>query len=340
MSAMARVLGVGQVGPAPADPRSIPEMVWAAVGEALADAGIARESVDAVVTCSVDLYDGLTASSLAITEVIGAVLGPETRIAGDGLCAAIHAACQVSSGAYHTVLVVAHGKASMVAHPAVTTWALDPLWLQPLGVDFRTCAALQAAVLAGGDAGAPERWAGLAAARAQAAGRDTDAAGVLASGAIGGPLTAGREAPRADGAGAVLLSRDGDGPVFAAGGLDLDTHDLGARELSGWPGLGRAIARACEAAGLEAAVLGAAGFDLLEPSCHYAHEDELFRAVVRGSTCSPTGGLFAGDVPAAAGLTRLVAATRWLREHGGRALVHGTWGPAGQGQAVAILEAA
>ncbi len=55
---------------------------------------------------------------------------------------------------------------------------------------------------------------------------------------------------------------------------------------------------------------------------------------------SPTGGLFAGAVPAAGGLSRLVAATAALRglDRPGRALVHGAWGPAGQGQVVAILE--
>ncbi len=82
---------------------------------------------------------------------------------------------------------------------------------------------------------------------------------------------------------------------------------------------------------------------LFEPCCRYAHEEDLFRAgagIGSEVLLSPTGGLFGGAAPVTAGLTRLVAATHWLRTAGPakRALTHGTWGPAGQGQVVAVLE--
>ena len=108
-----------------------------------------------------------------------------------------------------------------------------------------------------------------------------------------------------------------------------------------WPGLTRALARAQKSAGL---ANSDSTFDLAEPSCFYAHEEELFvgaTGLAAGTEISPSGGLFGGAVPVAAGLMRLQAATQRLRADPDcrRALVHGTWGPAGQGQVVAILEA-
>ncbi|MCP3962762.1 MAG: hypothetical protein GY719_33400 [bacterium] len=351
--------GAGQTGPAAADSRSIPEMVLAAVEAALEDAALTFDDIDAVVTASVDLYDGLTASNLAVTEVVGAVMKPETRIAADGLCAALHGACQILAGAYETVLVVAHGKASMASFPELTTWAMDPVYLQPLGVDFETCAGLQAQALAAFDERAERRWAELAAERRrQAAGHGVapprTAEEVLASPIVASPVRREMVAPRADGACAMLLRQTPGGRGSPGGGQtgnrtritgfgwDLAAHAPGDRDLEQWAGVGRACARAYQASGV---VEPADSLHLLEPSCHYAHEEELFvRASGAGSgpCVSPTGGLFAGAIPVAAGLSRLIAADRWLRQRdeAGCALVHGSWGPIGQGQAVVILEAA
>lgn len=389
------VAGVGESGPVPADARSIPEMVLAAVEAVLADAQLSHDDIDAVVTASVDLFDGLTASNVAITEVVGAVMKPETRIAGDGLAALVHAYCQVKAGAYRTVLVVAHGKPSMSDHDALTRWAMDPIHLQPLGVDLVTCAGLEACLMAERDRDAPARWAELAAARARAAGRQADAASVLASPVVASPITAGMRAPLADGACAVILrARAGSGPGITVSGVghDLSPHALGDRLLehrTGWlpsPGapsspmaalrpphlgvarLGRralpsttrtrrarsanlfgalgawqGLQRACERAYAMAGVARSEDdFDVVEPSCGFAHQEELFASAAGVGprvTRSPSGGLFAGAVPVAAGLSRCAAAVRWLRAAGGgRALAHGAWGPAAQGHAVAVLE--
>ncbi len=324
-------------------------MVLDAVECALADAGTDASAIDAVVTASVDLLDGLTASNIAVTEVVGAVMKPETRIAADGLCALAHAACQLWAGAYDMVLVVAHGKASMTPHQALTAWAMDPIYLQPLGVDFLACAGLVAQRIAAADPSSIERWAHTAAERCSAAPNAPaiDAAHVLASPLVAAPLTDAMCAPFADGACAVVLRR-----VDAAGsaknsarllltgvGHDLDRHNLGERDLSQWSGLSRACSRALS----QASINDATGFDLLEPSCLYPHEEELFIHAVkprRDALVSPDGGLFGGVAPVAAGLSRFCAAARRMRAEPDLrcALAHGTWGPAGQGQVVATLE--
>lgn len=341
------VAGVGQTRVVPEDARSIPEMVLEAVDAALADAGVRHEQVGAVTTASVDLFDGTTASSLAITEVVGAVLKAETRIAGDGVAALAHAACQLWAGAYDTVLVVAHGKASMAPHFELTSWAMDPVHLQPLGVDFRVCAGLAAQAMLAQDPGARERWARTAATRRAASGDTSlDALAILDSGVLASPITSGMSAPLADCACAIVLrASDDDAPgVRLTGvGYDLDAHHLGDRDLTRWPGLGRAYRRACEVAGVDAARVR---WGVLEPSCLYAHEERLFvdaigsEAVGDGRGLSPEGGLFGGAAPIAAGLGRVIAATRQLRAAPelSTALAHGAWGPAGQAHAVALLE--
>lgn len=373
------VAGVGETGPLAADPRSIPEMVLDAVEAALDDAKLSFDAVDAVVTASVDLFDGLTASNVAVTEVVGAVMKPETRIAADGQCALAHAACQIWAGAYDTVLVVAHGKPSMAPQVALTAWAMDPIHLQPLGVDFLVCAGLVAQALAGRDADAVSRWARTASARRCAA-ATLGVAGactsdeVLASPAVATPLTEQMCAPLADAACAVVLRRLDEGDksdirVLLRGiGHDLDVHSLGDRDLTSWSGLRRAYERACS----QADIPTPSAFGLFEPACLYPHEEELFADAISGHAAhlresdhavhlresdhaahlresdknnaalfSPEGGLFAGATPVAAGLSRVIASVRRLREHPqlGRALAHGTWGPAGQGQVVSILEA-
>ena len=344
------VCGFGETGPVPEDTRSIAEMVLDAVQAAYADAGCTHADVDAVVTASVDLLDGLTASNIAVTEVVDAVMKPETRISADGLAAALHAAAQIAAGSYDTVLVVAHGKASMADYQALTRWALDPIHLQPLGVDFLACAGLQARILAEGDPGAVRRWARIAETRRQRRPGAFAAPGgvdeILASPVVAAPLRAGMCAPLGDAACAVVLTahapaRSARVPVRLAGiGWDLEPHSLGDRDLRRWDGLQRAFARACGVAGIEP---GKEGFDLAEPSCLYPHEEELFgRATGIGdaTAVSPDGGLFPGTAPVVAGLSRLVAAARRMREgRVKRALAHGAWGPAGQGQAIAVLVA-
>lgn len=333
------ITGIGQCGPVAEDPRSIPEMVLEAVEAALEDAGLGHDAIDAVATASVDLYDGLTASNIAVTEVVGAVMKPETRIAGDGLCAAIAAWCPLRAGAYETVLVVAHGKASMAQPWELQPWAMDPILLQALGVDFRVVAGLEARLMLESDPGALERWAGLAAVRRRAAGMPTSAMEVLASPSIASPLLRDMEAPPADAAYALVMRARPPQAArirLAGVGYDLETHDPGARPLGRRPGLERALEMARR-------VAGAGPFGLVEPSCRYPHEEELLLAALgTNAEVAPSGGLYSGDAPCAAGLGRLVEATRQLRAQPslGRALAHGAWGPAGQGQAVAILEVA
>lgn len=345
-----RVEGIGRTPPVKEDERSIPEMVLEAVELSLDDAECDFDDVDAIVTASMDLLDGLTASNLAITEVVGAVMNPETRIAGDGLAAVAHGVAQVKSGAYDTVLIVAHSKPSMVDYDELTAWAMNPIYFQSAGVDFRICEGLQARLMCEENVRESQRhWAQVAAQRLKDANGPNQhlqlsPEDILESPPLATPLREAMRAPLVDRACAVVLtsekkSESSSASVIGTGG-DLSSHSPGNRDLRVWKGLERACQRAYKKADIKDPT---GEIDLLEPSCRYPHEEKLFieaAGVGEEIPLSPCGGLFAGWAPVTAGLSRLAVGAKWLSEEQGRtrALVHGTWGPAGQAHAVAILE--
>lgn len=299
------ILGVGRTDYAPKPGVSIPEMVHLAVQAALADAGLTMQDVDARVTASVDLWDGLTASNIAITEVVGAVMQPEARVAGDGLGAACHGAMSILAGAYDVVLVVAHCKALMGDAAAISNWTFDPIYQQPLGLDNAAAAALQASALA-----------------------------------LAPPL----ERPLADGAAAVILARAPNPqsasrhPQIIGMGWALDEHYLGDRDLTDAPALRQAARRAFTMAGISDPKHELACAEL---SDYYDYQRALWARAL-GLDDFPnlnlSGGLARGVPPFVAGLDRLIEVVLYLRQQSGVALAHGCWGPCGQGQAVVIVE--
>lgn len=276
--------------------RSIPAMVYQAVCECVDDAGIGIDDIDGVVTASVDLWDGKTASNIAVTEAVGAVMKAETRIAGDGLLALMHGAMMVMSGHYNRVLVVAHGKNSETDTDAVSNWAFDPVYQQALGLSDAQALELQS----------------------QATGSDGE---VFVPG---------------DGACAVILEAGDNGVVLEGFGYDLDAHYLGDRDMAGSAGLTRAARRAFEMAG----VSGGDAIGRYYWSLRNSGQLPGWSAAV-GAEGAGENHQIAGDglPPFAAGLQRLIAATRDLRKQPGlgRALVQGCHGPAAQMQAVCIL---
>ncbi len=299
------ILGVGRTDYAPQPGAAITELVYRAVQAALADAGLAMRDIDARVTASADLWDGLTASNVAITEVVGAVMQPEARVAGDGLVALCQGAISILAGAYRTVLVTAHCKATMGDRWAITNWTFDPIYQQPLGIDDLSAAALQASALR---------------------------------------LSPPRPCPPADGACAVILSAK-PAPITLRGmGWSFDEHYLGDRDLADSPALRDAARRAFALAGISDPARELA---FAEISDHFDYQRALWASILfETSKVSETlevckvnlsGGLARGVPPFVAGLDCLIEIVLRLREKPGIGLAHGCWGPAGQGQVVAVV---
>ena len=308
--------------------RAIPAMVYQAVRACLDDAELTMPDIDAVVTASVDLWDGKTASNIAVTEAVGAVMKAETRIAGDGLLALMHGAMMVLSGHYQRVLVVAHGKSSEADVDAVSNWSFDPVYQQTLGMTDSQALSLQCQAInmrAEQTAGAEVIDALVKSATASDPGE--------------------RQARQGDGACAVIVEAGDDGIVLEGFGYDLDAHYLGDRNLSHSDGLARAAKRAYKMAGLPNPQ---SEIDRYYWSLRGALQLPIFAEAA--GACTFNEGLeslpdhnhqvqWSGLPPFAAGLQRLIAAIKDMRETpgSGRSLVHGCHGPAGQMQAVCLL---
>lgn len=346
------IIGLGRTGYEPKPDIAIPDMVHQAVQAAIADANLSLADIEAVVTASVDLYDGLTASNIAVTEVVGAVMKPEARVAGDGLLATCQGAMLILSGSYKRVLVVAHCKASMGDGKAISHWTFDPIYQQPLGLDDLSAAALQAAVYL-------ERYRlpgdTLALAAARPNGPTTTE--ILASPLVVSPLHALEIAPPADGACALVLAAEEIAengvrePSWIRGmGFALDEHYLGERDLADSTALREAARRAYKLAGISDPK---AQITVAEISDHFAYQRLLWAeglgfcppgrgvetlTAYEGPVLNSSGGLLRGVPPFVAGLDRLVEVLARLWQNPGTGLAQGCWGPAGQGQVVVIVE--
>lgn len=375
------IIGVGQTLYEPSKPhQSIPEMVLEAVEAALEDARIPMEEVEGVVTASVDLWDGRTASNVQVTEVVGAVMKPEARVAGDGLLAALHAAMTILSGAYGTVLVVSHCKMSEGEHWGCSNWAMDPIYQQTLGVDFLSAAGLQARAYRERYGVGEAEWARVVEknrlnaqknplARVVANHAPTEA---LTSGIIADPLRALDVAPPADGACALVLATPERAralgtakPVALLGfGYASEAHYLGDRDLAEpralIPASRRAYAMAkirdprrelqvveCSEAFSYQELLWCEGLGLCPPGEGGRLLDEGVTALGGQLPVNPSGGMLGGSPFIVAGLGRLAEAVLQVRGdanghqvRGARcALAHGSYGPAGQHQSVAVVGA-
>lgn len=294
------ILGVGRTDYEPQPGTTIPELVYRAVKAALDDAGMTMRDIDARVTASVDLWDGLTASNVMVTEVVGAVMQPESRIAGDGLLAACHGAMSIMAGAYHTVLIVAHCKSTMGDRWGITNWTFDPIYQQPLGLDDYYAAALQ-----------------LSALRSPA------------------PLS---PCPPADGAAAIILSST-PAPITIRGmGWALDEHYLGDRDLTDSPALRKAARRAYDLAGIIDPKRDLTLAELSDHFAHQRALWASILGLNGFPHLNPSGGSAHGVPPFVAGLNSLIEIVLRLREKTGAGLAHGCWGPAGQGQVVMVVK--
>lgn len=336
--------------------RSILVMVLRAVQACLADAQLDMHDVDAVVTASVDLWDGKTASNIAVTEVVGAVMKPETRIAGDGLLALIHAAMAILSGQYRRVLVVAHGKTSEGDVEAISNWTFDPVYQQTLGLTDLHALGLQAQafIRRAPDAIAGESARGRIVATLSRENGTLAEKEVLASPMTFSPLHDSEIATQGDGACAVLLEQGrGTGIQLEAFGYNLDPHYLGDRDLAWCKNLQRAAQRAFDLANISDpcrdiqrcywSLRTAIQLPLwAEATGVWSFEqglDSLLESEAAADAAPAHKADWTGLPPFAAGLQRLICAVNDLRQKrtASRALVQGWHGPAGQTQVVCIL---
>jgi len=334
--------------------------------------------IHGAITCSDDFWDTRTISNAAIGDVVGAHRRSEEKVAQTGTQAVLYAMACILSGHYEIMLVAGHLKESLPAsRNLVTHHAFDPYLHRPVGLDFLSCAALQARVYEEAWGVGPVQWA-EAVVKSHRNGRknpkvtgarELKVEDVLSSAPVAEPLRELDIYPRTDGAVAMILASEQwatkitDRPVWIMGaGNCYDTYFLGDRDLARAPALTKAAKKAYGMAGIQDPTRE---IHVAELSTHYSYEEFLFtealgfcpegqglKLLEKGVTdldgalpVNPSGGPLVGFPTQVSGLTAVAECVLQLRgEAGGHqvegarvALAHGALGPCAQYHSVMIL---
>lgn len=333
--------------------------------------------IDGIVSCSQDHCDARTISSGDMQEEMGAYNLAEEKVADDGCLAVYNAATQIMCGDYEVVLVVAHTKESHAPRRIIENCAFDPIYQQPIGLDYLTAAALQAkrymykygitqeqcskvVVKNRGNAkNNPYAQAPL----------DLTLEDVMKSPMLADPIRVLDTKPFSDGACALILANEEkakkitEKPVWIKGmGNCYDAHSLGYRELADCDSLVNAAKQAYRMAGINNSFKEVGVVELSE---EYSYQELLWmeglglcgrgeagKLIDKGITemngelpVNPSGGVLSGCPMNVAGMARVAEAAVQLRgEAGARqingartAIAHGITGPCGQSHCVIVL---
>ncbi|MBW2347495.1 MAG: thiolase family protein [Deltaproteobacteria bacterium] len=333
--------------------------------------------IDATVSCSQDHWDGWTISSKNAIDGAGGHLRTEEKVAADGAYALYYAVLCILSGHHDCILIIAHTKESQVDGRLIENTGIEPMYGRMLGLDFTTCAALQARRYIDERGITPTQCARVVVKnRKNAMGNPAAPVSeilteddVLTAPILADPIRVPEAKPVADGACAVIVATEEkalqwtDRPVWVKGmGCCYDRHYPGYRDLIDPLALRKAATMAYGMAGVSDP---RKEVDLVELSEYFAYQELLWceglglcpegeggKLVDSGATgpggdipVNPSGGLLAGVPVNVAGLDRAVEAALQLRaeaeerqvEGARTALVHGTGGACGQMHCVLVL---
>ncbi|MEU8104855.1 lipid-transfer protein [Nonomuraea muscovyensis] len=315
------------------------ELILPVINEVKERTGLSRFGFTCSGSC--DYLAGAPFSFVAALDALGAWPPiSESHVEMDGAWALYEAWVRLQHGDVDSALVYGFGKSSLGDLRTIMTLQLDPYYLEPLGLDQLSVAALQAAAL-----GADRAELDEIVRRSRADGRANpyalDLPAEIPDGFAVEPLKTCDIAPITDGAAAVVLAagdlaaRLCERPAHIRGiAHRTEPHYLGMRDLA-------RSASAAEAA--RAAGAGKGPIEVAELHAQFAHEELILRRALElpGDTIvNPSGGPLAANPVMATGLIRLGEAAR--RIHDGtasRAVGHAASGPCLQHNLVTVLEA-
>jgi acetyl-CoA acetyltransferase len=257
---------------------------------------------------------------------------------------------KIRMGQAESALIYGFGKSSPGELPTVLSQQLDPYYLAPLWVDTVSLAALQARLMLDQglltETGMAEV---VARSRANAAANNPHAqlAGtvsvdeLLAQPEWVAPLRRHDCCPVSDGASAMVICTVARAhamgvPFAVIRGIDhrIETHNLGARDLT------RSVSTEQAAA---AAGVGEGPVDVAELYAPFSHQEVILKRALgleEGTGINPSGGVLAGNLMMASGLSRIgEVAQRIMAGEIRRGVAHATSGPCLQHNLVAVLEA-
>jgi acetyl-CoA acetyltransferase len=328
------------------------ELIMPVVREALGAVGL-KNSQDVDFTCSgsCDYQQGAAFAFVMGVDALGAVPPiVESHVEMDAAWALYESILKIRMGLANTALIYGFGKSSPGELPTVMSQQLDPYYLAPLWVDTVSLAALQARIMLDRGVIAEADMAGVVArARANAAANnphaqlagEVTAESLLAEPMYVEPLRRHDCCPISDGAAAMVIcdadtARQWGVPHALIRGIDhrMETHNFGARDLA------RSVSTEQAAA---AAGVADGPVDVAELYAPFSHQELLLtRALGLGedTAVNPSGGVLAGNLMMASGLSRVgEVARRIIAGEIRRGVAHATSGPCLQHNLVAVLEA-
>jgi acetyl-CoA acetyltransferase len=266
----------------------------------------------------------------------------------DGAFALYEAWVRLMHGDIDTALVFSFGKSSLGSVPDILNLQNDPYYVQPLGLDSISAAALQAQAMIDARKATERDFAEVAARNRKNAidnpnahiKGDFSVEEMLEEPYLSSPLRKSFCSPASDSAAAVVLAA-GDAakklvkrPAWIRG-IDhrAEPHALGQRDLTTSP----SAKLAAEKAGVSKGKV-----DVAELHAPFAHQEIILREAMglgEGVRVNPSGGALAANSLMTAGLIRFgEAASRVLSGDADRAVAHTTNGVCLQHNLVAVLE--
>jgi len=325
------------------------EMVQPVTSEAMKQVGLTQDDIGFTCSGSTDYLPGRPFSFVAAVD--GLKAWPpirESHVEMDGAFALYEAWVRLMHGDIDTALVFSFGKSSLGPVPDILNLQNDPYYVQPLGLDSISAAALQAQAMVDSKKATERDFAEVAVRNRRNAIDNPNAQikgnfivdEILAEPYISSPLRKSFCSPLSDSAAAVVLAAGDTARKLAKRpawirGIDHRTepHALGQRDLTASP----SAKLAADKAGL-----GKAAVDLAELHAPFAHQEIILREAMglgEGVEINPSGGALAANSLMTAGLIRFgEAASRILSGDAGRALAHTTNGVCLQHNLVAVLE--
>jgi acetyl-CoA acetyltransferase len=326
------------------------EMLMPVVAEAFGNIGITKDDVDFICSGSTDYLVGGPFSFVTALDAVG-VWPPraESHVEMDGAWALYEAWVLLQEGEIDAALVYSFGRSSLGNLNEILTLQLDPYYVAPLWPDPVSLAALQARALIDAGRASEVDFANIAARnrknalsnpKAQVA-KDVTLDSLLADDYVVSPLRRHTLPPITDGAAAIVLAagdkarRWSDRPAWITG-IDhrMETHSLGARDLTTSPSTAKA-----------AAVAGVADgpVEVAEIHAPFASQEIIVLDSLglgdREVSVNPSGGALAANPIMSAGLIRIgEAAARVSSGSAHRAVAHATSGPCLQQNLVCVLE--
>ena len=333
------------------DERNEAEALHPVIAEVFGNIGITKDDVDFICSGSTDYLIGGPFSFVMALDAIG-VWPPraESHVEMDGAWALYEAWVLLQEGEVDAALVYSFGRSSLGDLNEILTLQLDPYYEAPLWPDIVSLSALQARALIDSGKATEADFAAVASRSRRDAlsnpnaqvRKDVSVEELLRDEYAVAPLRRHALPPITDGAAAIVLAAGdkaeqwSERPVWITG-FDhrMETHALGARDLTVSP----STAKAAEVAGVAAGKV-----DIAEIHAPFAHQELILTEALGldGSVViNPSGGPLAANPLMSAGLIRIgEAASRIAAGQADRAVAHATSGPCLQQNLVCVLEGA